>query len=920
MKTQPTTPSRGAAIRALAWCATLPLFATGLAFAQQQPATQSVPAPSSNDEVVKLEKFEVTGSYLPPAANSVAIPVISVGADAIEKSGTNTDLLEVLRKTVPQFSGNANLGSANANINQGATNGGSQLALRNAQTLVLINGRRVAYSPVAGTGGFQFVDVNMIPIAAIERIEVLPDGASAIYGTDAVAGVVNIILKSDFQGFEVGGRYGFSTNTGHYAERSGYLVGGVSTDRTSMTLSAEWSRIDPIYNWERPYSATTFGTPTFAGSVNSGTNFYYLDPSLNAPTVTPGGLPAATLVANGTYSGPRSAGDQFQFFNLSQYVTQTIGSERQSFTLAVDHKISDSLTAFGDLMYVNTQTFSQINGQPINASIAAGQHGNPFDTTVTARNRFVDHPRQFFADTTGIRGVAGLRGDITSNWSWEAAADYSRIRQDFTNPGVINQANLVAAINSDLINMFAREQAPGAIEQSQAVGTASGSFVSTLSNYDFRVTGHAFELPAGSVDLAVGGEIRRESLSAIADPLSIPDANGNIGWNGGVSLSPFSADRSVKSVFAEVRVPVLKDAPGAHLLELSAAGRHEDYSDTSNPTVPKFTLRYLPFNDEFAIRGTYSRSFSAPTLFSLFGPTGVGFTEAFTLNPAGGGAAIDNFQTNYRLRSNPELDPAKSRNYTAGIVYSPKTLRGFSVSVDYWNIKQTGLVVASGGDTGATILQSVETLGTASPYASIVHFGSFTGSTVTAPGQISTGVPDDIYVDDTLANSALIKLDGFDVSAKYTYNAAGVGRFNFGTNIGIYNHYKVQLLPTDEPEEDAGRTSLKNGTIPRWQSYTTIDFTQGAYGAFVGWRSIPSLTDREDGTHVGGFNSFDAAVSYTFGPGIRYLSGAKLTLGCNNLFNRFGPQDPTVFSDSNVDTSTYGAIGRFLYVDVKYKF
>jgi len=200
-------------------------------------------------------------------------------------------------------------------------------------------------------------------------------------------------------------------------------------------------------------------------------------------------------------------------------------------TFAFDHKISDSLKAFGDFMYSHTETFSQINGQPISASIGAGLHGNPFDHTVTARNRLVDHPRQYLADTTGARAVFGLRGKITEDWSWESAADYNRIQQNYSNPGVINQAHLTAAINGDRFNMFSRVHDPAEIAADAFVGIATGGFVSKLSNYDFRVNGKLFDLPAGSVDIAVGAEVRQESLDAVADPLSQIDRSraGSVG-------------------------------------------------------------------------------------------------------------------------------------------------------------------------------------------------------------------------------------------------------------------------------------------------------------------------------------------------------------------------------------------------------
>jgi iron complex outermembrane receptor protein len=932
---------------ALALITGIAIAAATTGFAQTQNST----ATTTDDSVLKLEKFEVTGSYLPPAANSTANPVITVDNNAIENAGSPTNLLEVLRKTVPQFTGNGNLGSANANIGSGSTGGGSQLALRNTQTLVLINGRRATNSPISSTGGYNFVDVNLIPLAAVDRIEVLADGASAIYGTDAVAGVVNIILKTDFQGFEVGSHYGTSPNTGHYEEKSGYVIGGTSNGKTSITMSAEWTTFTPIYQWQRPYSAIAYGTPTFAGSITIGTNYYYLDPSLTAPPAGPLASPAA-LVAAGTYSGPRSASDQTTLFNLSQYVTQTIGSQRNSFTVAFDHQINDNIRAFGNFMYSNDETQSQINGQPINSSqsmldlgtgasaagvvgpgqsrVPAGQFYNPFNVSVQARNRLVLHPREYQYENTSIRGMFGLWGKIgETGWTWETGAVWNRSREDYSNPGVINQAHLDGATLNGDFNWFSRNPASDAVLISDGiVGTATGNFISLLENYDFKVTGKAFDLPGGPVDLAIGGEIRHEGLSAGADPLSqIDPVTGALGWNGATTLYPFDATRTVKSVFAEARVPILKDQPGAHLLEVSAAVRHEEYSDTSNPTVPKFSARWLPVNDEFAVRASYSKSFSAPSLFSLFGPNSIGFTNAFDLvsyYPAlFPGGVYSNYQSNGQTGSNPNLKPSNAKNYSFGFVWSPKKLgtvdtKGFSISMDYWHIKQTDLISSIGA---ANILQDVELNGANSIYIDHVSFGSFgSPNHPTAPGQISTGVPDDVYVTDTQVNIAAQELAGIDATIKYTYNADSVGRFDFTSNIGYYETYKVTFLPGQEAEQDAGNSSYSNGTIPRWISYSSVEYSRGKVNAFLGWRHIPGVHDIADDTHTGSFDSFDASASYTFGSEIKWLSGAKVTVGCNNVFNKFGPEDPTIFTDSNVDTSTYGAIGRMYYVDLKYKF
>src|ERR1035437_433340 len=908
--------------------ATLSVFATVSLLAVSGYSQTAVS--TENTEPTKLDKFVVTGSYLPPAANSVAMPVIKLDTQALLDSGTNNDVLEMLRKTAPEFQGNGNLGSGNANVSSGSTGGGHQVLLRNASTLVLINGRRMAYSAISATGGYQFVDVNLIPTAAIERIEVVADGASAIYGTDAVSGVVNIIMKTNYEGAEAGARYGWSTDKGHAAQRSGYVVGGSGNGKTNVTFSAEWVKVDPIFNYERSYSDPTFGTPTFAGSVNIGGSYYYLDPAKNAPAVTAGGLPAATLVTNGTYSGPRTSGDQFQFFNLAQYVTQTVQNERQSASVAFDHKISDTIAGFGDILYSHTSTFSQINGQPINSSalaalpagsapgaggssIPAGLYGNPFNVDVTARNRLVENPRQYFYDTQAVRGVVGATAKtpwIRPDWVWEVGATYSRIDQNYQNPGVINNLHLAQAVVNGDFNFFARTQKPGILSTDGIVGIATGGFVSTLHSLDVKVRGSLFDLPAGPLDFAAGAEQRKEGLSAVADPLSQLDpVTGQLGWNGATTLYPFDANRNIGALFAEVRIPVAKDAPGAHLLEVSGAVRHEFISDTSNPTVPKFTFRYLPVNDDFAFRGTFSKSFSAPQLYSMFGPVSAGFTSPFTLNKFGGGT-IANLQTQSMSGANPALQPSTSKNYTLGIVYSPKALKGFSASIDYWNIKQKDLVGSIPSDV---ILNDVEKLGPASSYASYVHFFSFTGATATKAGQISSSAPDDVYLMNSSVNIGKQDLDGYDIGVKYAFGVSDTGRFNLGTNIGIFNHYTHVDLPGDPVQETAGKSTTFNGTIPRWSAFTTLDYTRENYRAFVGWRHLPGVTDDVDGTSVPSFDTFDLSAAYTFGPENKLLNKATFSIGVNNVFNNFGPKDPSVFTDANVDVGTYGAWGRFIY-------
>jgi len=398
MTNHPDQPTSGVLARHALWL--------GLALSAGSLAAQT--GTTGGDSAVKLDKFEVTGSYLPLSADAPAIPVTVIDAEAIARTGVTTSVLDVLKKTAPQFTGSRNLGNNNANIGGGSTNGGAQLALRNLPTLVLINGRRAAFAPVSASGGYEFVDVNLIPVAAVDRIELLTDGASAVYGSDAVSGVVNIILKSNYEGLEVGAHYGFSDNGGHYSERSVHAVGGISNGKTSITVSAEWSRSDPLYQYERSFSSPIYGTPTYAGVINIGSSYYLLNPSLSSAPA--GHTDIATLVANGTYLGPYTSTQVQQYFDLSKYVTLLQEFTRKSGTASFEHKFNDRVSLFGDVLYANTQTFYQLNAQPFAASLAASNAANPTTSAITARNRLVDYPRQYYNDTQSIRGVVGLKG------------------------------------------------------------------------------------------------------------------------------------------------------------------------------------------------------------------------------------------------------------------------------------------------------------------------------------------------------------------------------------------------------------------------------------------------------------------------------------------------------------------------------
>ena len=939
--------------------------------------TTTAPAPTGEEtEPQVLEKFVVTGSNIPMAADALSIPVATIGTTTIQESGVPGDMLDLLRKVAPNISG---VGEENAQINTGSNFGGASVSIKGLDTLVLINGRRVAFDPAESTGGSQFVDLNLIPVAAVERIEVLQDGASAIYGSDAVGGVINIILKKNYNGWEAGSQYGFSTNEGHYSERTGYIVGGVSTDKTSITVGFNYTQHNELYLKDDPSTNPIYGTYTFPGSLEvydnlSGNDqFYQLAPGVNAP---PGGgnYTIQQLVAMGIYV-PKTGTQQFETFNLANNETLIGYKKEYGAMMNLEHKIfGDKLVGFADVIASHSYTWSSLNAQPVvpfledawtdinvegfaSSPPPAGvtyvpytAPGNPFSQAfldqnqstpetapgygngsgeeILARNRFLAYPRLYQNDAELFRVVGGLRGDITEDIHWEGAADINRYTLAYTNPGLIDTAALNDALADGQINPFAIQQAPGAFNG--VVGTAFVNMLSTLQSYDFKVDGSVFDLPAGKLGFAVGMSYLVESLSAVPDVNSLPNSSGTTqGWSNATTFQQFDASRNVLSEFGELNLPVTgpkMNIPGAYSVDVDAAVRHDTYSGAVGSTTnPEVNVSWQPFDDELKIRGSAGSSFVAPTLYSLYGPISSGSTESITYNTVNGGSNTAQF--NQTGGSNPDLKPSKSKSWSAGFVYTPKQVKGLSITLDYSRIDQTDIV---GNVPSATIIQSVETLGTASPYAAFVHFNSPTGPEVTGPGGISSRSPQSVYVIASLANLAGQDVVSTDITLNYVLPPTPFGKFTINSVWTWYDSYTLAIIPTEPFYQYAGYASVNEGTIPKWRTYTTLDWKYAGFDSFIGATYVASVTDIGTGgddqygfENVSSFVAFDAGITYDFshlhlGWG---LDGLKATIGVNNAFNRAAPLAENAFPDTNADVGTYdGAIGRMWYVSGSYKF
>ena len=403
----------------------LSLFAAKAAFAQS-PATDE-----KKDDTVKLDKFVVTGSLIPATLDEQkALPVQIIDAAAIEISGVNTNVLDVLRKTVPQIQGANNIGVENANIAGGTNNGASAVALRNVDTLVLFNGKRMAASPSAAKGGTGGVDLNLIPLSAVDQIQVLTDGASAIYGSDAVSGVVNIILKKDYRGGEVSSHYSMSKkdNGGEWREKSVGLIVGTGNDKTNLMFTAEWSQQDPLWARDMTYSNNPINTASLPGIVGPVSGQYYqLNTSLNTIPAANAGQNLAQLVAAGVYVAVPGPYKQADRSTIPSAVDKRIAS------MSANHKVNDNITFSTDFIYAQTETQYQLNPQPV--TISTTTLLNRGVTTlnqsgITVRNRYIGGSNRIYDNTNdSYRWTAGFEGKVNEFFNWNVYVNYALAKQ-----------------------------------------------------------------------------------------------------------------------------------------------------------------------------------------------------------------------------------------------------------------------------------------------------------------------------------------------------------------------------------------------------------------------------------------------------------------------------------------------------------
>jgi iron complex outermembrane receptor protein len=623
-----------------------------------------------------LDRVTVTGSRIRQVDKESAQPVLLLTRQDIEKQGFQSvsDILQnISTMGAPPI-------SRAAPLSAGENAGGTFISMRNLgaqRTLVLVNGRRLGVS----TSGL--ADVSTIPAVAVERVEVLKDGASSIYGSDAIAGVINIITRTNYEG-AAGSVYYGQYDQGDGAITKGDFVLGFGNDRGSLVAGAEWAKEDRVAASARPYSAyprgeahatdgwTTVGQ--YGGFTTTATTAVPGVPTGTRVVLRPGGNPRlltdyiAQNTNTGTCVGATQAagctpGSTLHKTNTLEETDLRTPLERRSMFLNGTYEITDNVRFRTELLYSFRSSDRQVAGYPVQAAsfaapMAANSYFNPTGATISNWwRRTWEVPRVTTADLTTHRFVAAFEGSFdafgrTFDWDVNYLNNDNRLIQDTF--GNVNLANLRAAVGPSFLNGGGQVQcgtAAAPISLSSCVpfnpylpygDTRAGGLTgnTALQNFLFQnehatgqtgtvvysanITGSLFDLPAGPLGLAAGVEHRKEDGKFVPDALAVTGGSTNL------SSGPTRGQYSVDEVYAEVELPLLADIPFARQLTLNIASRYSDYDTFGDTLNNKFSLKWKPF-DQLLVRGTVADGFRAPTIADLYG--GSSDTFSFFTDP-----------------------------------------------------------------------------------------------------------------------------------------------------------------------------------------------------------------------------------------------------------------------------------------------
>jgi len=902
------------------------------AFAQAvNPDVPSNTRPEAKPDI----RVEVTGSNIKRVEGEGALPVQIITREQIEKTGATT--VPELLQTVSAISSVNAVSLASA---VGAATFSAQTAslrgLGGQFTLVLLNGHRIEGFPgeIQGVGG---VNLASIPFDAIERVEILKDGASAIYGSDAIAGVINFITRSDYTGAEVTAYGAVPTRSGggeRYEATGSFGIGDLAKDRYNFFGSVSYQQQQPLEQRARNFSNTSFRPEIGLVAISSNTN-----PGL-VPAFNGNGFSGVVTNANGPshLAGPNECGHN-SFLN-DPVISNTVGCyydpSSQPGVLMINKdklwnaygkgtfQINQDWQAYAELNYSHDETGSVIQPSPVSSIFPFGDH-KQFSGAITIQPNSPYYPHevaaQFGLDGTplGVRWRTydnGLRDKTDTNehgsiytgvkgsawgWDWDGTLYYNTGKTiEHTNGGYFDYRILQPLLNSGQINFFG-PNTPAVIAMEQAANINADLVDTEAKSYgvDFKGSGEIYKLPAGPLSLAFGGDFRRETLSQ-----TFNDAikGGFVAGYGG-SFADVSGSRDQEAGFLEVNVPIVKT------LEMDAAVRYDHYSDFGGTTNPKVSLRWQPTRT-LLVRGSWGEGFVAPSLFQLEQPPIGSVTPAGTSDPircpVTGLIGIDcKTQFGVTFGGNPNLKPQESEQTSFGVVWEP--IPNSSISVDWFKLNVKNFI--QDGIQVSTLLANE------AKFPGFITRGPVDPNFPNLPGPITD-------ISQLQLNLGSVKIEGLDLEMHYRAPEQSWGRLSFGLSGTYYTKYDTSS-PVDGSFSSQVGTAYgapNTGVIPRWKHYATMTWDFGPWSTTLANTYQTSYTDVLTDYFgnlrtVGSLSLWDLQTTYSG------FKNWKLTLGVKNLFDT----NPPASNQANVfivgfDPSYYDPRARFIYGSVNYRF
>lgn len=916
------------------------------------PADDRAPAATPPAEPTELGAVMVTGSLLSNPGLYSTSPVESITPDQLKLSGSPT--VEDYLQALPQLFAGDNKSTNVAN----AASGAATLNLRGLdpkRTLILVNGRRfIAYGPSGIT------DINNIPTSAIDHIEIMTGGGSSIYGADAVAGVVNFVLKSHVDGLHAGFDVGIS-GKGDAADRSAWVTFGSTGERSSVWLNVMHQRRSVLRAKERSDQAVRMvdmgGTlvPTGTNARLGGTL-----PAIPTPDGN-GGWVLRNYALDNLVPRPFDPASDPTLDFTGEYALQTPLTRTNVFGQGT-FEFNDRVSAFfeaaanhiqSDLAMsrtsINARQTQNVQGIPANASWispeirdllnARPDPNAPFTVQLLVPESFPKRSIDFTRDV--FRLVGGLEGSLGGSWKWEASYNWGRTETREVQVADVSRRTFAYASTPDpndptkcavpdprcvlltSLTDWTPEQIAYLRSDNVSVTHASQRI------FDVHVTGSLFDLPAGSVDAAFGADWRSESSRDQPGPVLLDFASSGFG-----ERSATSGSYSVKEAYTEFTVPLLSGVRGAEYLGLNMGYRHSDYSTSGGSNTYKFGGNWT-FNSDWTVRGIYQRAVRAPNISELFGGEVEAFPEivdpcSLNGNPSGDRIGwcqsqgipaefVGQFNqttawTPARITSNPQLKPEKSDTLTYGVVFTPGALPDFSATLDYFDIKIDGAISRMGGGPNGVLASC---FASADPHSSYCQMFSRSATTYEI---IDLRVP--------LVNAGSLRSTGVDASVRYGFDLSGLGIGSRSSRVNL------SLLSTWTQRNTLKATDLSDtvnlaGTVggdfpamPRWKAHGIAQWSSGPVDVSWSVDFLGGVDDRKyaDAKRAGAADP-KAGIAYPTVPAFFYhnlmasyqLGSVRMEAGVRNLFDKRPPQLSTAIFLSNTDPTTYDTIGRYFF-------